>query len=164
MAPLPSAPWLGISESLHDDLAHHVDEPDPAKRAMIRARLNLFHRWNASQVAYLLGALKAVSEASGTLLDHSLVLWGNELGDPAVHASHTVPWVLAGGVNGKLRMGRYLNLRPGLDPLQGWTMVGDKAGNSVAHNHVLVSIAQAFGQNVSTFGHTDYSGPLSVLT
>ena len=58
----------------------------------------------------------------------------------------------------------YLNLRPGLDPLDGWNNVGDKAPNAVAHNHLLVSIAQAFDQNIMTFGKADYVGPLSGLT
>jgi hypothetical protein len=160
MLPLPSAPWLGLNENLHDDLAHKVNDGDP----MIRARLNIFHRYNAGLIAYFLSALKAVSEGNGTLLDHSLVLWGNELGDPSEHTSIGVPTVLAGGVNGKFRMGRYLQLRPGQDPLAGWNDVGDKAPNSVAHNHLLVSIAQAFDQDIQTFGKPDYVGPLPGLT
>lgn len=164
MIPYPSAPWLGIEESLHDDLAHHVGAADPVKRAMVRSRLNVFHRWNAEMVAYLLSAMRGVSEGGGTLLDHSMVLWGNELGDPDLHTSAGVPTVLCGGANGKLRMGRYVRLRPGKDPLEGWNDIGDKAPNAVAHNHLLVSIAQAFDQNVSTFGHPDYVGPLGGLT
>jgi hypothetical protein len=159
----PSAPWVGITESVHDDLAHHVDDDDPVKRAMVRARLNLFHRWNAQMVAYLLSGLKGVTEAGGTLLDHALVLWGNELGDPDQHASHSIPTVLAGGCNGRFRMGRYLQLRPGKAPLDGWTATGDPAVNMVPHNRLLVSIAQAFDQDVSTFGHPDYVGPLAGL-
>ncbi len=164
MLPQPSAPWLGITESLHDDLAHRVNEPNATTRAEIRGKLNKFHRWNAEQVAHLLGALKGVNEGMGNVLDHSIVVWGNELGDPDVHASHTVPWVLAGGANGKFRMGRYLKLRPGKDPLDGWDGLGTKAPSAVAHNQVLVSIAQAFDQPITTFGHPDYSGPMSALT
>jgi hypothetical protein len=160
MLPLPNAPWLGITEDLHNDLAHKVDDGDP----MIRARLNIFHRYNAGLVAYFMTALKAVSEGSGTLLDHSMILWGNELGDPSDHTSFGAPTVIAGGCNGKFRMGRYLQLRPGADPLMGWNNEGDKATNMVAHNHLLVSIAQAFDQNIMTFGKPDYVGPLSGLT
>jgi hypothetical protein len=164
MMPHPDAPWLGITESLHDDLAHHVNESDPTRRAQVRARLNTFHRWNAEMVAYFMSALKNVNEGGGSLLDHSLILWGNELGDPDIHASHDVPWVIAGGANGKLRMGRYLKLRPGKEALQGWNDVGDKAPNAVPHNKVLVSIANAFDQPITSFGHADYVGGLSDLT
>ncbi len=164
MIPQPDAPWLGISDNLHDDLAHHVGATDPARRAMIRGKLNQFHRWNAEQVAHLLGGLRNISEGTGNVLDHSIVLWGNELGNPDVHESHGVPWVLAGGANGKFRMGRYLRLRPGKEALDGWFEVGNKAPNAVAHNKVLVSIAQAFDQNVDFFGHPDYRGPLSAMT
>src|SRR5690348_14700512 len=117
MLPLPSAPWLGLTENLHDDLAHRVNDDDPTMRATIRSRLNMFHRYNAELVAYLLSALKAVNEAGGTMLDHSLVLWGNELGDPDIHTSYGVPTVIAGGTNGKFKMGRYLQLRPGKEAL-----------------------------------------------
>ncbi len=153
MIPQPTAPWLNLTEILHDDLAHKVDAGDPT----IRAKLNQFQRWNAQMVAYLLNGMKGISEGGGTLLDHSLVLWGDELGDPSVHASFDIPTVLCGGVNGAFRMGRYLQLRPGLAPLDGWNGVGDKAPNAVPHNKLLVSIAQAFGQNIMTFGHTDFT-------
>ena len=160
----PSAPWLSISENLHDDLAHRVGESNPTARAMIRAKLNTFHRWQAEMVAYFLAALKNVSEGTGNVLDHSIVLFGNELGKPDLHTSHGCPWVIAGGANGKLRTGRYLRLRPGVLPLAGWGNVGDKAPNAVAHNKVLVSIARAFDQNIDFFGHPDYRGPLEQLT
>ena len=159
----PDAPWLGITESLHDDLAHRVGESNPTQRAMIRSRLNSFHRWNSEMVAYFLAALRGVNEGTGNVLDHSLVLWGNELGDPDLHTSHGVPWVIAGGTNDKLRMGRYLNLRPGVDALGGWSDVGDKAPNAVPHNKVLTSIARAFDQNIDFFGHPDYRGPLEQM-
>jgi hypothetical protein len=163
MLVIPSAPWIGLTENLHDDLAHRVNDSDPTARAMIRSRLNMFHRYNAGLVAYFLAALKAVSEGGGTMLDHSIVLWGNELGDPDNHTSYGIPTVLAGGANGKFRMGRYLQLRPGMDALTGWNNVGDKAPDAIAHNHLLVSIAQAFDQNIQTFGKADYVGPLPGL-
>lgn len=161
--PTPSAPWLNLTENLHDDLAHQLSNSNETQRLMIRSKLNQFHRWNAEMTAYLLGKMNAVNEGMGTLLDHSLVWWGNELGEPDSHQSHGVPHVLAGGVNGKWRMGRYLQLRPGQQPLQGWNDIGDKAPNAVPHNKLLVSIAQAFDQNIETFGHADYSGALPGL-
>lgn len=42
--------------------------------------------------------------------------------------------------------------------------VSNKAPNAVAHDKVLVSIAQAFDQNVDFFGQHDYRGPLSAMT
>ncbi|MBK7861115.1 MAG: DUF1552 domain-containing protein [Archangiaceae bacterium] len=160
----PDAPWLGITESIHDDLAHHVNDADPVRRARVRGTLNRYHRWNAENVAHLLGQLRQVSEGGGTLLDHSMVLWGNELGDPGVHSSFGVPTVIAGGCGGRFRMGRCLRLRSGADPSTGWTKAGDAVPGMVAHNQLLVSIAQAFGHDVSAFGHPDYRGALAGLS
>jgi hypothetical protein len=157
--PVTNMPWLGINQNCHDDIAHYVTG-DAAKRAT----LNKYHRWNSEMVAYFLGALKNINDGTGTLLDHSLILWGNELGDPAVHSSWNVPWVIAGGTNGKFRTGRYLRLRTVKDPIIGWDGYGSKVPNAVAHNKVLVSIAQAFDQSIDTFGSLDYKGPMAGLT
>lgn len=161
--PGPSMPWIGINEDVHNDLAHRLDAPEP-DRTRIRSRMAMVQRWYAEQVAYLMTQLAAVQEGSGTALDNTLILWGNEMGDATGHMNVRVPTVLAGGAGGRFRMGRFLRLRPGTDPLGNWRGPGTPLPGAVAHNRLLVSIANAFGVNVNTFGHPDYAGPLTGLT
>ncbi|QSQ13801.1 DUF1552 domain-containing protein [Myxococcus landrumensis] len=163
--PGPSMPWLNIHEDTHNDLAHRLDVTDPTEKARIRGKMVQVQRWYAEQVAYLMSGLASIPEGSGTVLDNTLILWGNELGDSTGHMNVRVPTVLAGGAAGKFRMGRFLRLRPaGSNPLGNWDGPGSPLPGAVAHNKLLVSIAQAFGVNVNTFGHPDFKGPLSGLT
>lgn len=160
----PNMPWLGLTESIHDDIAHQIDLSDAAARAAVRLKMVKVQRWYAEQVAYLMDRLAEIPEGNGTVLDNTIILWGNELGNPAGHSSVGIPTVLAGGAGGKLRMGRFLRLRPGVNPLAGWGNFGDKAPNAVAHNKLLVSLAKCFGITGETFGQPDYVGELAGLT
>ena len=101
------------------------------------------------QIAYMLDGLAAVSEPDGsTVLDNTLLLWGNELGVGNTHTYMNIPWVIAGGAGGYFKMGRYLQYQ------------------DQPHNNLLISICHAMGlQDVTTFGDPTLStGPLSGLT
>ena len=63
-------PFLEVREG-HHDLSHHQN--DPVKQAKL-ATINRFH---VTQLAYLLGKLKAVREGDGTLLDHCMIVYGS---------------------------------------------------------------------------------------
>ena len=163
--PESTMPWIGVNVDIHNEIAHRVDAADPAERTRVRLELAKVQTWYAEQMAWFMDALASIPEGSGSVLDNTLIVWGNELGDPAGHSNIGVPTVLMGGAGGKFRMGRYLRLRPD-DPnlLQGWSNFGDPAPKLVAHNRLLVSIAQAFGLQVDTFGHPAYTGTLNGLT
>ena len=66
------------------------------------------------------------------------------MGNPATHSTRNVPTVLAGGANGKIRMGRRLKYRTDC-PLGTWCDDQGPDYETVSNNRVLVSIAQAFG-------------------
>lgn len=133
--------WLGLTD-LHHELSHRSDSDAPAQAALIA-----IHRWYAEQVAALLTRLDSVQEGDGTLLDHSLVVWGNEMGHGNDHSYLSTPFVLAGSAGGIFKTGRYL----------------DRAHQS--HNDLLVTCLNAFGVPVNTFGDPAYcSGPMSGLT
>ena len=133
--------WLGIEEG-HHDLSHESDT-----NADARAKLVQINRWYAEQYAYLLERLSSIPEGDGTLLDNTVVLWCNELGVGNAHTRRDVPYVLAGSCGGWFRTGRSL----------------DFEGKN--HNDLLVSICQAMGVAVDTFGNPAYcSGPLPNLT
>lgn len=90
----------------HHDLSHHGN--DPAKQEKIR-RINRFH---VTQLAYFLDALAAVPEGEGTLLDHSMIIYGSGIGDGNRHNHDDLPILLAGGGGGTLQPGRHLRVPP----------------------------------------------------
>src|SRR5205823_8881144 len=92
---------IGVPDP-HHPLSHHGN--DPAKIARM-AKINQFH---VSLFAEFLGKLRATKEGTGTLLDHSLVLYGSGMGNPNVHDHTNLPVVVAGGAAGGLKGGRHL--------------------------------------------------------
>ena len=142
--------WLDptITEE-HHALSHLANpdaggSPDAAGNRKYE-KINLFY---AEQFAYLLAKLKSIPEGTGSLLDNTVVFWCNELGEPRGHTHTNMPFVLAGGRGGAnaLRTGRFLTY-PG-----------------ASHNDLLVSICQAMGVGVSTFGDPAFCrGPLPGL-
>jgi len=92
---------IGVSEG-HHDLSHHGN--DATKLAKI-ARINRFHM---EQLAYFLGRLRAVREGDGTLLDHSMVVYGSGNSDGNRHNHDDLPILLAGKACGTFRSGRHV--------------------------------------------------------
>jgi hypothetical protein len=94
-------PEIGVPDP-HHPLSHHGN--DPAKIAKI-AKINQFH---VSLFAEFLGKLKATKEGDGSLLDHSLYLYGSGMGNPNVHDHTNLPIVVAGGAAGGMKGGRHI--------------------------------------------------------
>jgi hypothetical protein len=94
-------PEIGVSDA-HHPLTHHGN--DPAKIARM-AKINQFH---VSLFAYFLERLKATREGEGTLLDHSLLLYGSGMGNPNVHDHTNLPIIVAGGAAGRMKGGRHI--------------------------------------------------------
>jgi hypothetical protein len=86
----------------HHDLSHHGG--DTKKHAKIR-EINRFH---VRQLAYLLEKLKSIKEGDGTLLDHSMIVYGSGIGDGNRHNHDDLPVLLAGGGNGTIATGRHV--------------------------------------------------------
>src|SRR5439155_18110284 len=61
-----------------------------------------------SLFAYFLGKLKATPDGNGSLLDHSVYLYGSGMGNPDVHDHVNLPILVAGGAAGKLKGGRHI--------------------------------------------------------
>ncbi|RUL86123.1 DUF1552 domain-containing protein [Tautonia sociabilis] len=93
--------WIGIPDG-HHSLSHH--QGDAEKQDKI-ARINRYH---VEQLAYFLGRLAEIREGDGTLLDHSMILYGSGIGDGNRHNHNDLPIILAGGGCGTLRTGRHL--------------------------------------------------------
>jgi hypothetical protein len=94
-------PEIGVPDP-HHPLSHHGNDPAKIERM---AKINAFH---VSLFAYYLGRLQATPEAGGTLLDHSLLLYGSGIGNPNVHDHTNLPILVAGGAAGGMRGGRHL--------------------------------------------------------
>lgn len=94
-------PEAGVTDP-HHPTSHHGNNPD--KIAKI-AKINQFH---VSLFAYFLKKLKSTREGNGTLLDHSLYLYGSGMGNPNVHDHVNLPILVAGGGAGRLKGGRHI--------------------------------------------------------
>jgi hypothetical protein len=88
--------WEGVGVNMHDELAHK-DTTDEGVDPDVTAKLVTINRWYAGVVARLANALAAIPESDGsTALDHTLIVWGNELGR-GDHSLSNMPVVLVGG-------------------------------------------------------------------
>ncbi|WP_438010254.1 DUF1552 domain-containing protein [Sorangium sp. So ce321] len=132
--------WLGQS-----DTHHALSHSSPGHQAKQQQLVDI-GRWQAEQLAYLLGKLDAVPEGAGTLLDNTIVLWCTDISAGQSHSRRDMPYVIAGRAGGALRTGRFLSY------------AGDP------HNDLLVALCNAMGVDVSTFGNPAYcTGPLPGL-
>ncbi|MCA9247040.1 MAG: DUF1552 domain-containing protein [Planctomycetales bacterium] len=134
--------WLGIEEG-HHGLSHKPDSDDESQN-----KLTKINRWYCEQVAYLAQRLAATPEpgGDGSMLDHTTIMWTNELGQGNSHTLDNIPFVLVGQGLG-FRMGRSLKF------------------NNVPHNRLLLSLAAGMGHPLDSFGNADYcgDGPLGEL-
>ena len=94
-------PQIGVNEG-HHGVSHHQD--NPAKLAMIQ-KINTYH---ISLLAYFLEKMRATSDGDGSLLDHSMILYGSGMSDGNLHNHVNLPLVLAGGGSGHLKGGRHI--------------------------------------------------------
>ncbi len=94
-------PEAGVPEP-HHPLTHHGN--NPAKIAKV-AKINAFH---VSLFAGFLEKLKSTPDGSGSLLDHTLYLYGSGMGNPNVHDHTNLPILVAGGAAGSMQGGRHI--------------------------------------------------------
>ena len=98
----PLFPEGGVSVSFHGG-SHHQDDPTQIKAY---SKLNRYHLYTT---AYLANKLKDTPDGDGTLLDHTLILHGTNMGNSNQHQHYDVPHFLIGGLNGKLKGGRHIH-------------------------------------------------------
>jgi hypothetical protein len=94
-------PWIGVSEG-HHSVSHHQDNPE--KLAML-AKINTYQ---VGLFAHLLEKLHSTRDGEGSLLDHSMILYGSGLGNSNIHDHKNLPVVVAGGGAGQLKGGRHI--------------------------------------------------------
>lgn len=134
--------WAGAGEG-HHELSHKDNGNTAGVASFVQTE-----RWLATQFASLLDRLATTQEAdgSGSLLDTSTVVWVKELGDGRLHDFKSVPFIIAGKGNGHFAPGRYVKF------------------SNQPHQRLLVSLCQAMGVEVDSFGASDITGALPGLT
>lgn len=120
--------------------------------------IDLFY---ATQVAYLSQKLNALTGANGgSLLDQSVICWGNELDMGAAHNHDDTPFMLIGGANGQLKTGNLVTFpldMSGGDPTK--PPKGDRS-----HNDLLLTLAKVMGAPMQSFGESSFcTGPITEL-
>jgi Protein of unknown function (DUF1552) len=94
-------PEVGVPDP-HHPLSHHGNDPEKIARM---AKINQFH---VSLFAEFLMKLKSTPDGNGSLLDHSLYLYGSGMGNPNVHDHKNLPILVAGGAAGGMKGGRHI--------------------------------------------------------
>jgi hypothetical protein len=114
-------PKIGISEAFHP-ASHHQNNPARLEQL---AKINTFH---VSLVAHFLDRLKATPDGDGTLLDHSLILYGSAMSNSNVHNHAPLPVLVAGGAAGRMKGGRHITYPEGTPMANLLLTILDKAG------------------------------------
>ncbi len=129
-------PESGVKTPFHP-CSHHGETPDKIAEF---AKLNKYH---VSLIPYFLEKLKNTPDGDGSLLDHSLVMYGSPMGDSNVHNHKRVPLFLAGHASGKIK---------------GNLHVRTKDGTPMAN--VLLTMMQKLGMNMDKLG--DSNGTIAI--
>ena len=97
---------IGVPDA-HHGLSHHQN--DPARMA----RLQMIDQHHVEMLAYFLGKLRDAQDEDGSLLDHSMVVYGSSLSDSNRHLHDDLPTLVAGGGSGAFRGGRHVRYPEG---------------------------------------------------
>ena len=131
-------PESGVPGGFHG-MSHHAENPD------IIANYAKINKYHVKCLAYFIDKLKKAKDGDGTLLDHSLVLYGSNMGDSNQHLHYDVPHVLIGGASRNLAGNRHLAYPT----------------KTVTSGNLLLSILEMFGIHQDFVG--DSTGPLEGL-
>ena len=122
--------FLGIEEG-HHELSHDPDEKTESVEKLVK-----INTWYCGQLAALARRLDSTPEpgGEGTMLDHTTIIWTNELGKGNSHTLSNIPFVLVGG---------------GL----GWKQQHCLQFKNLPHNRLWISLANSMGHKINRFGN-----------
>jgi len=129
-------PESGVTAGFHS-LSHHGENP---QRLVQYSQVNKYH---IATLAYLIEKLKNTNDGDGSMLEHSLVLYGSPMGDSNLHNHKRVPMALIGHANGQLKGGLHVMAED-----------GTPAAN------MYLTLLRKLGVNVDSFG--DSTGELAL--
>lgn len=96
-----SYPDIGVPDA-HHAMTHHSHDPEKI------AKVILINKHHVAMFAYMLEKMRSIPDGDGSLLDHSMLVYGSSISDGNQHLHHDLPIVLAGGGAGSLHGGRHL--------------------------------------------------------
>src|SRR5262245_16645967 len=131
--------FIGVSEA-HHDLSHHGGNPEK------RLKLVKIDAFNTMQFAQFVTKLSKIKDGDGTLLDHSIMMFGSSLSDGDMHSPLELPTVLVGGGNGSMKGNEHILYTP------------DK---KMPMSNLYVTLLDKMGVNVKKLG--DSTGDLAEL-
>ncbi len=128
---------IGIPDAYHR-LSHHGKDREKLDK------LQKVDQHMVEQFAYFLKRLKSIDEGEGTLLDHSMILYGSALSDPDRHNHENLPIVLAGRGGGTIKTGRHLKFKSEF-----------RTKNEVPLSNLLLSMLERMGLDADHFGDSN---------
>ncbi len=129
-------PASGIRDSFHI-LSHHSHVEEN------KARFAVLNRYHVGLLAHLLGRLDEIPDGDGSLLDHSVLVYGSGMSDGNEHNHNPLPILLAGHAGGALEGGRHLRHQP-----------------DTTMSNLLLALLHKLGIEQESFG--DSTGPIAV--
>src|SRR5215217_6122950 len=114
-------PEIGVADP-HHPTSHHGN--DPEKVAKI-AKINTFH---VSLFAEFLQRMKAIPDGDGSLLDHTVYMYGSGMGNPSLHDHENLPILVAGGAASGMKGGRHIRYDKGTNLSNLHLTLLDRAG------------------------------------
>ncbi len=134
-----SYPEIGVPDP-HHAMSHHQMRPE---RLASYAKINTYH---VELFASFLDKLRSTPDGDGSVLDHSLILYGAGISDGDQHSHVDLPLILAGGGGGRLKGGRHLRYE-----------------NDTPMTNLLVTMLDKAGVRVDEFGDSTGRLPLETL-
>ena len=129
-------PKSGVRDGFHNASHHSNNRKNMDQFAVL-------NRYHVSTLTHFFNKLKSTPDGDGTLLDHSLILYGSTLSDGNEHNHDPLPVILAGGASGRIKGGRHLKYAP-----------------HTPMSNLYVSLLDKFGVRQEKFG--DSTGALEI--
>jgi len=95
---------IGVSDAFHA-ISHHANDAEK------KERLSKIQRYHTQVFAGFLDTLANMPDGDGSMLDHSLLLYGSNMSNSNAHNQYPLPTAVIGGGCGKLRGGQHINFK-----------------------------------------------------
>jgi hypothetical protein len=132
-------PQIGVPEA-HHPLSHHNNIPE------IVAQMSKINSYHTTLFARYLDRLRNTPDGDGSLLDHTMILYGSGISNSTEHSGNNLPLMLMGGGSGQLKGGRHL-----------------KFANAPTQGNLLVAIMDKMGVPVESIGGSTGKLPLDMV-
>lgn len=101
---------IGVPDSFHP-VSHHANDLERINK------LVKIQSWHVEKFAEFLSRLAAIKEGEGTLLDHSIFMYGSNMSNSDLHNNYPEPNIIVGGGNGKIKLGGQHIMLPERTPI-----------------------------------------------